>query len=152
MNVEVKDKPSYHVACVRHVGPYPEIGKAFERLFQWAGSSGVLDADSTTLGVYWDDPDSTPEHELRSDACVTVPDGTSVGEGLSTQVIEGGRFAVSHAVIYNNDFRTAWKELHEWIAANGLALRNAVCYEIYLNNAMEDPDHKWIVDICIPVG
>ncbi len=153
MNVEVKEMPDFHVAAIRHVGAYNQIGGAFERLFGWAGPAGVLGPNTTTLGVYWDDPTTKPEAELRSDACVTVPEGAEIQpEGIDTQVIPGGKYAVYHAEIHNNEFQEAWNAIFcEWLPTSGYEPEDRVCYEIYLNNAMEDPEKKWVVDICIPV-
>ena len=71
---EIKEMPAWNVACVRHVGPYPGIGKAIERIFQWAGQKGLIQFPKTqVLAVYHDDPQTVDVSELRSDACVTVP-------------------------------------------------------------------------------
>jgi AraC family transcriptional regulator len=152
MNVEVKEMPAYHVAFVRHIGPYPEIGGAFEKLFRWAGPTGVMGPGATVLGAYWDDPGETPAAELRSAACVTIASGTKVGEGIETQTLPVGNFAVCRCEIFDNDFKSAWESLlREWFPKSGLTMRPAACYEIYHNNAMEDPERKWIIDICVPV-
>ncbi len=152
MNVEVKEMPAFHVAAIRHLGAYTQIGGAFGKLFEWAGPAGVLGPDTTTLGVYWDDPESTLEAELRSDACVTVPEGAVIeAEGVETQVIPGGKYAVYHTEIRNNEFGEAWNAIFcDWLPTSGYEYEPRVCYEIYLNNAMEDPENKWILDICVP--
>ena len=46
--------PARNIAYIRHVGPYDEIGAAFEKVLEWARPRG-LDAGATLLGVYWDD-------------------------------------------------------------------------------------------------
>ncbi len=153
MNVEIKEMPAFHVAGIRHLGAYTQIGGAFGKLFEWAGPAGVLGPTTTTLGVYWDNPEETPEPELRSDACVTVPEGMNIETaGVATQVIPGGKYAVYHTEIFDNKFGEAWDEvLCQWLPTSGYEYDARVCYEIYLNNAMEDPDQKWILDICIPI-
>ena len=74
MKVEVREMPELRVAYVRNIGPYNTIGKAFERLCQWAGPRGLLGSpDAMMLGIYHDDPEVTDADKLRADACVVVP-------------------------------------------------------------------------------
>jgi len=81
MRVEVKELPELDVVCVRHVGPYHTIGKAFGRL-EWAGPRGLLRFPETkVLAVYHDDPDAVEESKLTSSACITVRKGTPVEGG-----------------------------------------------------------------------
>ena len=82
---EVKELPERFVACIRHVGPYPEIGKAIEKIFQWAGPKGLIQFPKTdVLAVYHDNPEETAEAELRSDACITVPEDTAADGEVKT--------------------------------------------------------------------
>ena len=41
MEVRIETIDEMQVARVRHVGPYNEVGRCFERLFEWAASVGV---------------------------------------------------------------------------------------------------------------
>lgn len=153
MNIEVKEMPAFHVAGIRQVGAYSQIGRAFERLFAWAGPAGMLGPNTTTLGVYWDEPESTPEAELRADACVTVAEGTAIESSeVTTQVIPGGKYAVCRVEVQHDEFQQAWDAIFsEWLPTSGYEYEPRVCYEIYLNNGMADPAGKWILDICVPV-
>ena len=38
----MKEQPDRFVATMRHVGPYNEIGKAWEKFMGWAGQKGLL--------------------------------------------------------------------------------------------------------------
>ncbi len=67
MDFQIKDMPSFQVACIRHIGPYKQIGEAFERLFRWAGPKGLFTERTFVLGVYRDDPYVTPPERLRSE-------------------------------------------------------------------------------------
>ncbi|MDH4197044.1 MAG: AraC family transcriptional regulator, partial [Candidatus Aminicenantes bacterium] len=100
LKVEVKELPEFQVAYIRHVGPYQGIGRAFERLFRWAGPRGLVRFPQTkALAVYHDNPEITEADKLRSSACLTVPAGTK-GEGeIGTMTIPGGLFAVARTEI-----------------------------------------------------
>src|SRR5690625_7811305 len=44
------------------------------------------------LGVYYDDPRTTPADELRSSAALQLPDDVPTPDGLTEARIAGGRF------------------------------------------------------------
>ena len=72
--MEIKEKlvPKMTLAAIEHRGAYNEIGEKFGRVCGWAGQNQV--PVKSVLGVYYDDPMSTPEAELRSIAAVAVPE------------------------------------------------------------------------------
>lgn len=151
---EAKKLPERNVACVRHVGPYNQIGKAIERIFAWAGPKGLIRFPTTqALAVYHDDPCTVDASELRSDACLTVPEGTKADGEVKTMKIPGGLFAVAHVEIAGSEFGDAWDKLvGEWMPENGYAEDDGrLCYELYLNDHQQHPEKKFVVDICEPV-
>jgi len=151
---EIKELPERFVACIRHVGAYPEIGKAIEKIFQWAGPKGLIQFPKTdVLAVYHDNPAEVAEADLRSDACLTVPEGTAADGEVKTMTIPGGTFAVAHVEIDPSDYGKAWdKLLGEWIPESGYTSDiGRLCYELYLNDPEQHPEKKHIVDICEPV-
>jgi AraC family transcriptional regulator len=153
-SAEAKKLSERFVACVRHVGPYPEIGKAIERLFQWAGPKGLIRFPKTqVLAVYHDDPQTNDPSQLRSDACLTVPTGTQAEGDVKTMKIPGGLFAVAHVEIDPSEYGEAWDRLiGEWMPENGYSPDTGrLCYELYLNDPDQHPEKKHLVDICEPV-
>lgn len=150
---EVKELPERFVACIRHVGPYPEIYEAIEKIFHWA-CQGIDSVPQTEmLAVYHDNPEEMAEAELRSDACITVPEGTEVDGDVKTMKIPGGTFAVAHVEIDSSEYGLALDKLvGEWMPGNGYTPDpDRLCYELYLNNPEEHPEKKHIVDICEPI-
>jgi len=151
---QAKELPEQFVACVHHVGPYNQIGKAFEKLFQWAGQKGLIQFPKTqTLAIYYSDKEKVAESELRSSACLTVPEGTETDGDIETMKVPGGTFAVAHVEIDGSEFGEAWDKLvGEWVPENGYTPDEArLCYEQYLNDHEQHPEKKFIVDICEPV-
>jgi len=153
MKVDVKEMPEMHVAYIRHIGPYNQIGGAFDKLMQWAGPRGLLNFPETKmLGVYHDDPGITEESKLQSSACITVPEDTKVEGEVGTMSIPGGLFAVGHVEINQDQFGEAWDKLMgEWLPESGYQPDDRPCYELYLNDPKQHPEGKFIVDICEPV-
>ena len=105
------------------------------------------------LAVYHDDPKEVDVSELRSDACLTVPEGTDGDGDVKTMKIPGGLFAVAHVEIDQTEYGEAWdKLLGEWMPENGHDSDTVrMCYELYLNDPDQHPEKKHIVDICEPV-
>lgn len=153
VQVVVKDMPEFHVAYIRHIGPYHNIGPVFERLMKWAGPRGLLRFPETqVLGVYYDNPDITAADKLRSCACITVPKGTDVEGEVSTMTVPGGKYAVAHFEINEDQFSEAWDAvLGGWLPESGYQPDDRPSYELCLNDPKEHPEKNYIVDICFPV-
>jgi AraC family transcriptional regulator len=152
-SVEVKQMPEWNVVYVRHIGAYNKVGEAFERLFKWAGPRGLVRFPETkSLAIYHDSPEVTDPAKLRSDACLTVPQGTKVDGEIGAMKVPGGLFAVAHVEIDVTQFGEAWDKLiGEWMPKSGYQPDDRMCYEMYLNDPETDPEKKWKVDICEPI-
>ena len=74
MNVRIGELPRYHVAYMRHVGPYGAHGipALWKRLHEWTRTRGLDTPDSIKLGIGHDDPDVTAVEKCRYDACVVT--------------------------------------------------------------------------------
>jgi len=157
MNVEIKELPETTVAYVRHIGPYAGdgalFGRLFEKLFKWAGPRGLVNFPETqTYSVYHDDPEVTEEDKLRVSVCLSVPDETSVDGEIGKMRIGGGKFAVAHFELKNDEYSAAWsKFMGEWFPKSGYQPDDRLCFEHYLNDPNQHPEGKCIVDICMPV-
>jgi AraC family transcriptional regulator len=157
VQVEIKDMPTWPVAYVRHIGPYQGDSELFESLFNklmaWAAPRGLLRFPETQiLAVYYDDPEITAQAKLRVDACITVPSDTVVEGEIGKTVIPGGNYAVAHFELTAQEYQQAWDLVFgEWLPQSGYQPDDRPCYELYLNNPEEHPEHKHIVDICVPV-
>ena len=150
--VEVKEMPELKMAQVRHQGPYKEIGKAFEKLMQWAGPRGLLNFPKTKMaGIYYDSPRVTDESKMQSSACITIEDEVEVSGEVSKITIPEGKFAVGRFELKMDEFEKAWNSMSLWIPENNFELREGHFHEIYHNDAKEHPEGKFVVDICIPV-
>ena len=157
IQVEVKEMPELNVAYVRHIGPYKGDWKLFENLFdqlmKWAGPRGLLRFPQTqVLSVYHDDPKITEEDKLRTSACITVPEDAQVDGAVGKMTIPGGQFAVARFEIAQDEFENAWNMLMGgWMPESGYQPDDRLCYELNHNDPKEHPEHKHIVDICVPV-
>jgi len=154
---EVKEMPEYEVAYVRNIGPYKGDADLFRGMFTklmtWAGPRGLLRFPETlALCVYHDDPKITDESKLRTDVCITVPQGTEVDGEIGSMTVPGGKFVVAHFELNVDEYEEAWNMVcGEWLPDSGYQPDDRLCYEIARNNPDEHPQKKHVVDICVPV-
>ena len=104
------------------------------------------------VGIYHDDPDSTPADQLRSDAAIVVADGVKLPTELAEQRLPGGRYAVAlHEGSYEQ-LPDAWMRLMgEWLPASGQRVGETPSYEFYLNDPTNTPKEKLKTEIRIPL-
>jgi AraC family transcriptional regulator len=153
MNVEIKSMPELRVGCVRHVGPYDQIPKAFERLAGIAGPAGLFARpDVMMIGIYHDNPETTPAAALRSDAAITVPAGMTMPDGLAEQAIPAGRYA---STVHRGPYELlgdVWARLGAWIPAHGHRAASGPSFEIYRNTPAQVRSEDLVTELCVPVA
>jgi AraC family transcriptional regulator len=154
MHVEIKDMPARRLATIRHVGPYMQIGKAFEQLGAIAGAAGLYKhPGAAMLALYHDDPEAVSPDQLRSDAGISVPEGVPLPAGLAEQRVAAGRYACTlHLGPYDRLPDTWARLMGEWLPASEHRLGSGASYEIYLNNPMNTPKEKLETEVCIPLA
>ena len=152
MDVQVKEIPPRRVIFVRHIGPYNECGRAWEKLCLWAGPQGFLQPGIEFIGLCYDDPDITPAEKIRYDACITV-DGDVQTEGeIGIQTIAGGSYAMTtHHGSYTKLGETYAKLCGQWAPANGYEIRSLPSLEMYLNSPEDTPEEELLTDVHIPI-
>jgi len=155
--VEVRDMPEIHVAYLRHIGPYKGDAELFARLIdklmKWAGPRGLVRFPETQmLTLYYDDLNITEESKLRMDVCITVPPDTPVDGEIGKTTIRAGKYAMAHFEIGADEYGDAWNAVFGgWLPESGYQPDDGPCYELYHNNPEDHPEHKHIIDICVPV-
>jgi AraC family transcriptional regulator len=153
-NVAIQQTPARRVAAIRHVGAYSDIGQVFARLFGWAWPKGLVGASTETIGIYYDDPRSTPKEKLRSDAGITVGADFKGDPGAGVNVVEiaGGRCVVAtHKGPYSELESSYLWIMGQWMPANGAEPADAPSFEVYRNNPQTTPPQDLITDIHVPL-
>lgn len=150
MNVRVETLDPIHVARIRHVGPYAEVGPCFDRLFRWAGSIGVPTGRVLTLSH--DDPAKVQPEGLRSDACVELRTEEDPLPGITMGFVGGGRYAVYRLTgPYDGIARAYDRLLEEWLPGSGESLGDGPCMELYRHTQADGPPEKLVTDLCVPL-
>ena len=152
MKVEIKNIDKMRVAFVRHVGPYDQVGKAWDRLCMHLGKAGYLGAGSQFVGICYDDPDVTAPEKIRYDACVTVDEDFEPEGDIAVQTIGGGEYAVTtHFGPYDRLGETYTQLFRQWLLQSDRELRSEPCMEFYLNDPESTEPEDLLTDVCLPL-
>jgi AraC family transcriptional regulator len=151
-NVTIENFPALRVASVPHKGDYKTINVAFERLGAWAGPRGLAGPGTRMFGIFYDDPDSVPTSELRSDACLAIPEGTSVDGPATQKTIAPGRTACFvHKGPYT-ELAQAYRALYrDWLPNSGEEADDRPPFEEYLNTPLTAAPADLLTAIRIPL-
>lgn len=150
--VEVAVLGPLRVAAIDHVGDYQLTVEAFERLLTVAATTGLLTPATRTFGIYYDDPAAVPLAELRSTACITVPDDWVPSGGLTDARIDGGRYVrIVHTGPYI-ELANAYDWLYRfWLPDSGEETRDLPCIEEYLNDPRQVAAKDLQTAVMLPV-
>lgn len=152
MNVELQQLQPMRVAFLRHVGPYNAVSPTWDRLLTIMGKDGYLGGSPMMLGICHDDPEVTPPSKIRYDACITVDENFQPNGDIQVQVVEGGVYArATHTGPYNDLGKTYIAFLGQWLPRSGRELRNAPCFEVYMNDPQTTPPDELLTDIYAPL-
>jgi AraC family transcriptional regulator len=151
-DVTIRTIPAARLAVIPHRGSYMQIGRAFETLFGTLAARNLLQPGLCMKGLFYSDPTSVPEAELRSAAGVVAPGGLPIELPLETAELRGGDYAVLRHKGPYSDMKAAYDWLFgEWLVQSGREAADAPVFEDYLNNPRETPPTELLTDICLPL-
>lgn len=148
---EIKNLDPKSVIYYRHQGEYDKMGPSINKLMQWAYPRGLVNNLPRLGAVYLDDPQITPTDKLQSDIFLVVEGDVKVDGEIGKYTIDGGLYAVGRFEIAMSEFSDAWQSMCGLITEHGCQSVDGYHHDLYLNNADEHPEKKFIVDICTPV-
>jgi AraC family transcriptional regulator len=161
MNATLKDLPAYHVAYIRHTGPYgEETAQLWNKLVNWAMERGLWTQNVVSLGVSYDDPRVTASDKCRYDACVVVPNDFKADTIVNITDMPAGKYATFEFIGIPQEVGAAWDRLFsEWLPSSGFQPDNRPNYGLFdgtESNAgddqVNDPKTKrFKCHLCIPV-
>lgn len=150
--VTIETIPDCLAACLRHVGPYDDVPRSFERLYRWAESERLLADGARIMGLSYDDPEHVDAEELRYDACVTLAAPRPLPEGFRLETQRGGRYAVHRLRGPYSSIRDTFRRLFgKWLPVSGEEIDDRPCLELYLNDLMRVPESELLTWICVPL-
>jgi len=151
--VEIKALAPQRVVFLRHTGPYDQVGATWGRLSAWAGLRGLFGPATRMIGICNDDPCITPPEKLRYDAAITVNRPVQPEGDIGVTEIAGGEYAtLLHKGPYENLGRSYGLLLGAWLPKSGRELRDAPCFETYLNSPQGTPPEELLTLIHAPLA
>lgn len=156
VNIETLD--AVHTVGIKHQGDYLNIGKHYETLYAIAGQKGLMantDQPVRGFGVYFDDPMSVAEPELRSIACIATADNAAVKTANADCIehtIPAGKYAkLSFKGPYNElGYAYGWL-FSEWLPNSEYEPADSPAVEEYLNSPREVMASELLTNIYIPL-
>ena len=150
--VKVEDAPKRRLAAMAHVGAYNGVSKSYEKVAAvftirdlWKHARGMV-------GIYYDDPSTVPEAELRSHAAVELADDLAVPDPLEEVVIEGGESAILVMKGAYTGLQQAYEWLYgQWLPQSGRVPADQPSYEVYLNSPMDTAPADLLTQIYVPL-
>ncbi|QKJ66399.1 AraC family transcriptional regulator [Deefgea piscis] len=127
-----------HLATRRHRGAYLQIGEAFS-LLQLALQAQVA-PDARWFGLYFDDPKTVAEGQLRSDAAVEIKGTASLPADIGQAQIPAARYAVIEHIGPYSELERAYHWLFGvWLPQSGEQAASVPTIEQYLNDPSNTP-------------
>lgn len=160
IDVKLETHPARRLLAAAHRGSYMQIGEVFGRLFAFAGPRGLIDADTVSIGIYYDDPDATPVEQLRSHATLTLPANVGAAEieqmqppeGFELLDLPGGEYAIGiHRGPYDRLHDSYRWLFGQWLPSTDREAANQPCHEIYVNDPATTAPADLITHICVPL-
>ena len=151
-HVEIRTLPRMQAATIAHRGSYMAIDRAFGTLFGILGARNLLGPGQRMFGIYYDDPASVAEPELRSRAAIVATKPLPTEPPLEPATIVGGAYAMLRHKGPYADMRHSYEFLYgTWLPQSGREPADAPCIEEYLNTPRDTPPTELISDIYLPL-
>lgn len=157
-SISIETLAGYHVAYIRHVGPYANDTQLFQtlfgKLFKWAAQEQLpVDDNVKTLSLYHDEPSITLSDRLRLSVCLSIPAEVKVSGEIGKTFISGGKYVVARFEISRSeDFDAAWHcVMGDWFPGSGYQPDDKPAYEICYQSPHGDLPEAHLIDICVPI-
>jgi AraC family transcriptional regulator len=153
MQPEFKKRKEVKALYVRRTGKYQTSAReAWEAVCNHAFPKGWVEPDAEFIGVSYDDPAITAEEKLRYDACITITKDIQPEGELGVLTVAGGNYAVFlHKGPYESLYQTYQSAYGGWLPTSGKKLRDAPCFEKYLNDCSKTAPADLLTEIYIPI-
>jgi AraC family transcriptional regulator len=133
--IRIVDLQPRRIACLRYIGPYQEVGGAFNAVLEWAGRLGLLE-NPRIVAVYWDHQAITPPERTRCDVGFFVENAEVRGpdrDGIEVRELPGGEHAVMTCEGSTLERRRRYDFLYgQWLPERGRRPDENPPYEEYV--------------------
>ncbi|HMS95092.1 MAG TPA: GyrI-like domain-containing protein, partial [Tabrizicola sp.] len=150
--VILRTEPARRLAAISHKGPYPEIGRAFEKLGSTVSARGFFGRFGNMVAVYYDSPADVKPADLRSHAGLEAPADLPIDPPLEEVTLPAGRHAVLTFTGPYAGLQAAYDQLFGiWLPQSGEVPADSPVFEVYLNSPMDTAPADLVTEICLPL-
>lgn len=150
--IEIRETSELKIAGVTHVG-VNGIESAFEKLTKWAVPKGLLKNSEAKMGrLFYDSFKITAPNKVRMSVFLATDEPFETEGEIQRLTLNTVKCIVGRFEITPDEFEKAWTSLFIWMNENGYKKGEAHPFEIYHNDYREHPEHKFMVDLHIPVA
>ena len=150
--VQIKTIEPFDYAAIEMTGSYEQHGQAIGQLYQEAGAQG-LPMDGQMMGIYYNDPYSVAEAELKWEVGLGVPEASQVKEPLKGKKWGATKLAtLVYEGPFDENYKAQYRIIMDCISEKGLVPAGP-SMENFMSMASQDENGVWTgkVEICIPV-
>lgn len=150
--VIIRSEAPIRLAALPHKGAYHEISRAFQKLSAVMTSRDLFRHSGRMIAVFYDDPQSAPEANLRSHAGFEIRGEPDLSAPLEEVTLPGGRQAV---LTYKGPYAglpAAYDELFGlWLPKSGEEPADSPAFEVYLNTSMDTAPEDLLTELHLPL-
>jgi AraC family transcriptional regulator len=151
--VRFLDLPERQVAYIRVIDAFEmdRVLGAFKTLIAWAKSQNIF-SRGVLFGMTVDDPDVTPKHLYRYEACLASSSPFVCMDGMSKLRLPAMRYAATRV---SGDIRrvaTAWDYLiRSWLINSAYEPEHAPALEVFLDKEKATDWSHFDLELCLPI-
>ena len=150
--VTIRTEAPIRLAALPHTGAYHQISRAFQKLSAVMASRDLFRNAGRMIAVFYDDPQSTPEPDLRSHAGFEITGASDLSAPLEEVTLPAARQAV---LTYKGPYAglpAAYDELFGvWLPASGEEPADSPSFEVYLNSPMDTAPEDLVTELHLPL-
>jgi AraC family transcriptional regulator len=150
--VTIRSEDAIHLAALSHTGAYFEISRAFQKLSAVMASRDLFRTAGRMIAVFYDDPQSVAEADLRSHAGFEIKMTSGLSAPLEEVTLPAGRHAV---LTYKGPYAglpAAYDELFGvWLPASGEEPADSPAFEVYLNSPTDTAPEDLVTELHLPL-
>jgi AraC family transcriptional regulator len=154
MHPELVDFAETRVAVLEHRGPPANLLASVARFIEWRKASQDSPvATSRTLGVAYDDPQTTKPEDFRFDICGELKAPLRPNDaGIVEKIIPAGRCAVARHIGSTDAIGATVHAMYaRWLPQSGEKLRDFPVFFHYIERMPTVQEHEQVTDVYLPL-
>lgn len=149
---QLKEINAFDYAALELTGSYEQHEAAFQTLYE-ATEAQELSTDKMPFGIYYDNPEMTPEDSLRWELGIPVTEDQEVKEPLARKTWPFTTIlTMPYEGPFNEEMEDTYMKMMQWIDENGYHIAGPIM-EKYSSEPYQNENGVWTgkVKIVIPV-